>query len=592
VGRPWLALVLVLFCLPLFANLRGLDLETDEAIYSFAVDRILADGEWLRPKSSPSETAIFLEKPPLKFWIVAAPIRAGLLPHDEFGLRFWDAMFGAVAFLYVFATGSLLAGPVCGAVAVLILFVHAPLQLVHGLRTNNMESALVLCYCGGVYHYLAWTRQSGRRVAHALGAAGYFSLGFLTKFVAALFFPAIVLIVTLLFRSLRTRVASEWRLWALACAVVALLVIPWFAFAFLAFGGLVWDTMFAVHVYERLTTSLNLLHIEPWNYYPVTMWREFERAGVQWLAVAGLAILIIQSIRRRWPEGAAVCVWATVPVALMSMGSSKLYHYAYPFLPPLALAAAYPVGLTALLGPVVVHKMLDRLDDVIGRRVPALRAVAEKGWVRAAAAALTGAAVVVIVWTVAAGQARLSVGRTMLFRSAGLLRPLAILLVASLVARRTRTGSVLFVAMALLWLMPHSAYHDMLHRIDDERHPLRDAADCVRRVQAALPPEARHGLYVDGDGSMWHPINYYFRRVQPWIHQAASSAERLVRYVNEPGDLRPSLVQETRYRAYAPALRASGASVSPPMVGLHEYVLLLPGPYRVCSPESRLQPVL
>ena len=94
VSRPWLALVLVLFCLPLFIGLRSLDLETDEAIYSFAVDRILEIGDWLQPKSSPSETAVFLEKPPLKFWIVAAPIRAGLLPHDEFGLRFWDALFG------------------------------------------------------------------------------------------------------------------------------------------------------------------------------------------------------------------------------------------------------------------------------------------------------------------------------------------------------------------------------------------------------------------------------------------------------------------------------------------------------------------
>jgi hypothetical protein len=39
------------------------------------------------------------------------------------GLRFWDALFGATAFVYVFAIGSLLAGPVCGAVAVLLLFV-------------------------------------------------------------------------------------------------------------------------------------------------------------------------------------------------------------------------------------------------------------------------------------------------------------------------------------------------------------------------------------------------------------------------------------------------------------------------------------
>ena len=94
-SRPWLALVLVAFCLPLFVGLGTPDLGTDEAIYSFAVDRILETGDWLVPKSSPSETDPFLEKPPLKFWIVALPIKAGLLPHDEFGLRFVDAVAGS-----------------------------------------------------------------------------------------------------------------------------------------------------------------------------------------------------------------------------------------------------------------------------------------------------------------------------------------------------------------------------------------------------------------------------------------------------------------------------------------------------------------
>ena len=103
VSRPWLALVLFLFCLPLFIGLRSLDLETDEAIYSFGVDRILEVGEWLQPKSSPSETAVFLEKPPLKFWIVGLPMKWGWLPANEFGMRFWDAVMGSVAFLYVFA---------------------------------------------------------------------------------------------------------------------------------------------------------------------------------------------------------------------------------------------------------------------------------------------------------------------------------------------------------------------------------------------------------------------------------------------------------------------------------------------------------
>ncbi len=95
-SRPWLALVLALFCLPLFIGLGREDVLDDEAIYSFAVERILETGDWLEPKSIPHETWAFLEKPPLKFWIVAAPIRFGLLPHNEFGIRFWDALFGAL----------------------------------------------------------------------------------------------------------------------------------------------------------------------------------------------------------------------------------------------------------------------------------------------------------------------------------------------------------------------------------------------------------------------------------------------------------------------------------------------------------------
>ena len=79
-SRLWLAVILVAFCLPLFVGLGRPDLETDEAIYSFSVERILEVGDWLEPKSSPSETVVFLEKPPLKFWLVAAPMKAGLLP--------------------------------------------------------------------------------------------------------------------------------------------------------------------------------------------------------------------------------------------------------------------------------------------------------------------------------------------------------------------------------------------------------------------------------------------------------------------------------------------------------------------------------
>jgi len=107
--------VVVAFGGALFHGLGRTDLRNDEAIYAFAVDRILETGNWLSPESIPHSdlpgdpaargVETFLEKPPLKFWFVAAPISLGLLPHNEFGLRFWDAAFGTLAFLYVYLIG-------------------------------------------------------------------------------------------------------------------------------------------------------------------------------------------------------------------------------------------------------------------------------------------------------------------------------------------------------------------------------------------------------------------------------------------------------------------------------------------------------
>jgi hypothetical protein len=90
---------------------------------------------------------------------------------------------------------------------------------------------------------------------------------------------------------------------------------------------------------------------------------------------------------------------------------------------------------------------------------------------------------------------------------------------------------------------------------------------------------------------MWHPIYYYFRRVQPWTRQANPAPQVLDRNLHDPGGLRPSLVQEDRYRAYLhgpDAARFSGGP-SPPMISMFEYVLLLPGPYSRCSSEAALQ---
>ena len=161
----------LLFGLPLFFELGSDDLQSDEAVYSYVVDRVLEHGNWLAldfiPSTHPGadpEPSVYVEKPPFKLWTVAFAIKIGLLPHNEFGLRFWDALFGAVAFVYVFLIGRRLVDPVCGFAAVFLLFTHPELLDSHGLRSNVMEAALVVGYSGGSITSLPGATAAGPRV--------------------------------------------------------------------------------------------------------------------------------------------------------------------------------------------------------------------------------------------------------------------------------------------------------------------------------------------------------------------------------------------------------------------------------------------
>jgi hypothetical protein len=588
-SRPWLALVLVLFCLPLFVGLRSLELETDEAIYSFAVDRILEVGEWLQPKSSPSETAVFLEKPPLKFWIVAAPIRAGILPHNEFGLRFWDALFGAAAFVYVFAIGTILISPVCGAIAVLVLFVHWPLVFEHGLRTNNMEGALFLAYCGGLYHFVRWmTPGVPHRRAHSVTVGLFFVLGFLTKFVAIIFLPAIAGGAALLLRTERRRLVAGWKEWLGVAALALALVAPWFIYAQLQFGSELWHTMLAEHVYARFTTALNPAHIQPWNFYFTNMFREFAIAGIDWIVPIAVAVLVVQAIARRSLPLLTVALWM-IPLGLISFGSSKLYHYAYPFLPPIALACGYMAGLIMQLGPPLLRNAAEGLERIIGRGLPMLASIAERRWLRIAAGAVIAAGAGLAIGALLFGSVRLGVGRLTVFKSSGVFRPVAAIFVAGLLMRRGVAVSGLIVALVVASYLPIELYKQTLPKLVEEKHPIRDASECVIEVQRSNPALAP-GLLVDTDSSMWHPIYYYFRRIRPWTRQESPAPAQLERTLHDSASLRPSLVNDVRYREYlsGPEGAKLAGTVSPPMISLFEYVLLLPGPYAVCSPEASL----
>ena len=574
-SRLGLVPVLLFFCAPLFIGLGNTDLQNDEAIYSFAVDRILDTGDWLNPRSSPDLHFVFLEKPPLKFWIVALPIRLGLLPHSEFGLRFWDALFGAMAFVYVFAIGWRMAGPMCGVVAALVLFADPDLIFEHGLRNNNMEAPLVLAYCAGVYHFLAWgSAASGRsRRWHAAAVGLYFFLGFMTKFVAALFLPAVLAVSAVISPPFRARARADVRLWMCVGAGVAVLAAPWFLYQMVTRGSELWEIMFGAHVYARFTTGVDPSHLQPWSFYFHSIYRSLSQHGAAPLALAGALIVIADAVRTRRVDLVAIVLWFVVPIVVLTLSSSKLYHYAYPVLPPIALAAGY--------GPVRVFRWLS--DHVADRDssgyVPRVGPSARTFLSIIAAVALITAA-----YTVVFGPFRVELG-PLVFRNRSIVRPLLIGVLAGIVASRGGAAVRGAFIVLVMTLLPLDEYWRVIKRVHVERRPWSLASACLSNVAANLRRSGlpTHSVYAPiPEGSFLHVYSYYMWRVGPWERAAEPPPDALLRgRLHDPPQQRPIVIGDGWYQEY----RQRTGEPSAPMISFGYVLLIMPGPYAVCSPE-------
>ena len=529
-----LLVVAVLFSAPIYSHLDGLDLENDEAIHSVVAESILETGDWMTPQSSRDAGSDFVEKPPLKFWLVALTLKGGLVPDREAGLRLWDATFGALAFLYVYGIGCRLAGPVCGVLAAFVLFTFDPILLQHGFRTNNMDAAQVLAYCGGLYHFLRWESASTTRAAwFDVAAMGlFFWLSFMTKFVAAAFLPVVVGVVLAMTPGGPTRFLRQWRIWVTVAVAVVAAASPWFIYQTLRMGTRFWQIILGEHVFKRFGAALDPAHIQPWSFYFVEIYHQMSRAGTFWFVVAGAALVLWRLARRPWIEGALVVFWFSLPLSLISMGTSKLIHYAYPYVPALALAAGY-FGAT-------VYSTLVRV--VVGPR-PA--------WL----------------------EHRLG-GRFVVAPS-----PTA----GSMAVRLAVRGAIL---AGLVLCLPTASYRAVGQELKTERHPFRTTRDCIVSVRDY---ERRAGRKMP-DMYIWlptgfyqHPFYYYYRDVGYDRHQYWNDVG-LAFILDTPGEHRPVLMPKAAYQAfYIRAERENAPFV--PMADFDNVVLLLPGEFTGCVPK-------
>ena len=582
--------VALLFCAPLFVGLDRWDLRSDEAIYAYSIDRILETGEWLTPRSIEVDGP-FLEKPPLKFWMVAALMRAGVLPRGELGLRWLDAALSSVAFVYVYLFGARLWGPLAGVVAVLLLFASEALIFEHGLRSNNMEAALLLCYAGGLDHFARWLSTSRRGTIHVVAACAYFVLGFMTKFVAALFLPAIAATAAVVSPRGRTRVASEWRAWIVPVVASLVVISTWFIYESVVFGRRFWEVIFGLHIVARFAGVLDPAHLQPWSYYFEQTWIDAAGSGSLVIGCAASAVLVWGAVRAPRKHGITprkhgiteqpslesrlLLAWWLVPYVLISAGTSKLFHYAYPFLPPLALAGGWVAAIVLRLPTAWDREAGPRKwFDLTPRGARLDRRLQVAG--TAIAMALVVLAVVTALW----GPIAWRPFGIRLFQNSSVVRPalLAVLMFAA-VGRAVLSARLLAIVVVIS-MLPIRGYREQLARTAIWDNPLHVLSECARdrqRTSAAAP-----GVYNAAVGRLHHAYYYYLHGLGPWTEAAHPNRDEVARRVFQPGAETPVVVTVDDYDG----LMRGASPDQPPLprgVEVDGVVILLPGPYETCA---------
>jgi hypothetical protein len=311
---------------------------------------------------------------------------------------------------------------------------------------------------------------------------------------------------------------------------------------------------------------------------------ELRRNGSLWLVAAGLVILTVRAVRDRGASEVVVLVWAVLPMALMSFGSSKLHHYAYPFVPPLALAAGTVAGWILGAAPHVVDLATARIRFRPGTVV------------RVVLYGIACAAVIVAVLTIVTGPLHIQTnGGLTLFRNSDPYRPLAIACLCAIVmwpaAKRVLKLSLLIMIVA----QPLGAYHDVTRQAVAEHHPLRDLRDCLTRTRARLQASgiAAAGPYVaHADKAMFHSYFYYLRQVGDLGRDIERNDQAILGSLFEKGRERPVLILERDYRATVAAHPGRAFSLVPLIPQPHGLLVLLPGPYAGCVPDRSTSPGL
>jgi 4-amino-4-deoxy-L-arabinose transferase-like glycosyltransferase len=305
--------------------------DPDEGRYAEIPREMLNGGDWVIPHLN---ALVYLEKPPLQYWLTALAFRA--LGLSEFPARLCTGLAGYLALLTVFLVGRDLWGFDAGLRAALFTAASALFVLLGHQLTLDMLLSFWLLAAVGCF-LAAQARRDGPRRWRGwmLGCWAAMALAVLTKGLIGVVIPGATLGAYLVWQRdwiLLRRLNFRWGL-PLFTAIAA----PWFVLAARANPQFLQFFFIREH-FLRFATPIEHRTQPWWFFVPV-----FVVGVMGWLPQAVRALFAVPGLRVPRGQFDAVrllWIWCVFVLVFFSISDSKLIPYILPAIPALALLCA------------------------------------------------------------------------------------------------------------------------------------------------------------------------------------------------------------------------------------------------------------
>jgi 4-amino-4-deoxy-L-arabinose transferase-like glycosyltransferase len=472
--RSWMFCVAAIFGTVLwFALLAQRPLfDPDEGRYAEIPREMLSGGDWVIPHLN---ALVYLEKPPLQYWLTALAFRA--LGQSEFPARLCPGLAGYLALLTVFLVGRDLWGFDAGLRAALFTAASALFVLLGHQLTLDMLLSFWLLAALGCF-LAAQARRDGPRPWRGwmLGCWAAMALAVLTKGLIGVLIPGATLGAYLAWQrdwTLLRRLNFRWGL-----PLFTAIAVPWFVLAARANGEFLQFFFIREH-FLRFATPIEHRTQPWWFFVPVLV------VGiVAWLPQAVRALLVPPGSRVQRGQFDAVRVlwiWCVFVLVFFSISDSKLIPYILPAIPALALLCAGR----------------ERGDSRAALLMGALLSLASSVGVLAYASG---------VWSSVEARQLLVLIRPMLFCLCALLA-LGALLAAALTLRGRPLAAL--IALSGAWFLASASFL-VAANAAQSLYSAKDIALAVRR--AAAEPAGAPGVAVFAVQAYQQSLAFYLQR--------------------------------------------------------------------------------